>query len=880
MKNIKNMNNLSRFFNHKEQNNIFKPNFNNVFKESYIVVDSSKRQKETINNYDKLYNLQPYALSFTNNSSIIKINMPFHNFKIGDYLSVNNIVSKMVFLNNVISVKKNSKYMRINHMGHGLSLYGKFNPDNNTEFKKVEYIDKLPTNYLENDIIPDINNNLYILKKSKNILQISLSGICGNNYNRDFIGNIPVNFLNTSLHDVYLIFREENGKFQHDPDNYLIKLDKKSSINYSDNLNFLKDINDNNTTNKSTNTICVKFYNIYGIPLSLFNPSNYFEVMLTDNNSFSIDIEHKAIVDPNYSFYNFSDIQCDNCNYNEIINNNMGGGPMPYVRKITQQITGYPNPNKYIYKLDRDYKNIISAQIISATFPNFQKEITENNNKLYWRNLDNKHIYNISIEPGNYSPQNLVDVIQQKLNSVINIKYCRNKINPLNKYDKYGNYKYHIFNVDINSNIDQVIFSSYKEIELNSNNTIINIPNKIIQLNLSNNLLNVFKKCNNIFALFSEESVNCYTKNNLYKLLSSTNYSVGKLKLNKKILINYKNIILSSNTTTLFNNFNYTIDVINLLNHNLSIGDIIITDKIINKYTQNNYIYEICEILDSNNIKIKKCTPNNFIFILNNEIINISMDDNINKLIENENIIINEKHTINYNDIMIINHPNHEFEENTQIIISNSHSINNVPFFIINKKHNIHKVLNKDQYLIYLDNYDPINSQNKTDFYSIRIKYPNKFQLLFTHDDTLGNVLNFNTNNNTLITPYKNIISNKDNSGEKKIGMNQFSYFYITCQNFKCFDNTKPVDNVFGIIKLTDTTRNNKYLDESFISGEKIFETPLNSLNELDIEMKYPNNDLVEFNNMDHMFVIKLIEINSQPFNVNISGKSNLQFIN
>ncbi|QGR53862.1 hypothetical protein [Moumouvirus maliensis] len=877
---MNNITRMSKLLNHSRQN-ISKPNFNNVFKESYIVVDSSKRQNKNINNYDKLYNLQPYALSFTNDSNIIKINMPFHDFKSGDYLSVNNIVSKTVFLNNVISIKKNSKYMRINHNNHGLSLYGRFDPKNNTEFKKVEYVDKLPKNFLESDIIPDTYNKLYICKKTKNILQISLTGINGNNFNRDFIGNIPVNYLNTSTHNVYLIFHEEDGIFQHDPDNYLIKLNKKSSINYLDNLNFLKDNKGNNTTKKSTNTTCVKYHNLYGIPISLFNPSNNFQVTSTHTNFFTLDIKYQAIVDPNYPFYNYTDIQCDNCDYNEIINNNMGGGPLPFVRKISQEIIGYPNPNKYIYKLDYDYKNIISAQIISTTFINFERQITEKNNKFYWRNLDEKHIYNISIEPGNYSLVDLSNIIQHKLNSVVNIKY-QNKIIPFNKYDKYGNYKYHIFNVDINSNTDNIIFSSYKEIELNSVDPIINVPNKLIFLNLSTNLLNLLKKYQNVFAFFNDNNINNHTKNNLYKLSQSSNHLIGKLKLKTNILINYKNIIISSNTTTLFKNYNYITDIINLPNHNLLVGDFIVTDKIINKYNQhNNYIYQINEIVDSNNIKIKICDSGEFILILDNDIINIPINDDTKNLIQNENILSKVKNLTNQNDVMIIHHPNHELKKNMQIIISNSQPINNVPQNIINQKHTIHKILNKDQYLIYLDNYDPINSQNSADYFSVRIKYPNKFQLLFNYEDTIGKILNFDTQNNTLITPYKYILSNNDISENRsKIVMNEFSYFYITCKNFGCFENTKPVEDVFGIIKLTDITRNGKYLDESFVSGEKIFETPLNSLNELDIEMKYPNGDLVEFNNMDHMFVIKLIQINNQPFNININEKSGLQFIN
>ncbi|AZL89451.1 hypothetical protein QKC54_gp0374 [Megavirus baoshan] len=831
--------------------------FINKLKISFVRIESSQRQKNIIDKYSKLDNLQPYALSFTNNSSIITINMINHDFKKGEYVSLNNIVSKTVLLSNVFSVKKNSHYLRINHNGHGMSYYGTFDPLNPRHFTMVEYVDKLPQKYSENDIIPDTYNQYYVCTKTDINLEISISNV-SDNYSKS-IGNMFMNYLTSIKHRVYLLFTQINGHFKHDGNNYLIKLDKKSLINYNDSFNFM-------------NTVCIKYYHLYGIPISLFenNHTNYFNVISNDKNSFDIDIKHKAIVDPEYSFYNFKDIIGDEIDFGNVIKYNMGGGPSPYVRKIIERNTGYPNPNQYTYQLDREYNNIIEARITDIVFANFYKQITNKNNKIYWKNLDDKTIHQATIDPGNYSLDELISTIQFSMNSV---PYSNN-INR--KYDDKGNYMYHIFDIKINKDTNMINISSYKEIELIQfylNDPVIYIPNKMIIIKNVPNIVNILKNTNNIY-FGTNNHANPQICNNVYKMSLVKDNIIGKLESNIKFLVNILSDIYSFNTSTTFINFDYNSNKINLMQHNLNIGDFIVTDKIKNKHIDNGvHIYQITSIDNIDNFHIKECSINDFKFIFNDIIIN-SLNNITPNLTEQNNIFFNNLEPMYcQNDVAIIKHPNHELTIGTNIIINGSNDIDNTPASIINSEHIIDNIIDSDRYSIKLGKYNPIQSNNKyVCFNNIRIKYPNKFMLLLEEPDNLNQILGFVdmcTYTNSIIEKYE--ISN--------VTKNHNNYFYITCKNFGCFENTKPVSDVFAIVKLNETTRNNKYLSESLISHPKIFDTPLNSLNKLDIEMYYPNGELVDFFGTEHMFIMEIKEVISQLNTTNIKENNNTMIV-
>ena len=155
---------------------------------SRINIDSRYRNinpKNIINNFIKLYS----PFKFTENSNILEIKMPFnHGFNIDDNITISNLTAQNITLrSNSLSLKKNSKYIYINHEKHGF-------------------------------------------RGSNNI--ISISGVVNVDSSNYFFGNIPLSIINTE-HKIILI--NSNGIV--DSDNYMTELSIYSDNDfiYSDN---------------------------------------------------------------------------------------------------------------------------------------------------------------------------------------------------------------------------------------------------------------------------------------------------------------------------------------------------------------------------------------------------------------------------------------------------------------------------------------------------------------------------------------------------------------------------------------------------------------------------------------------------------------------
>ena len=490
---------------------------------SYINVDSSKRSKESLNTFgEELLTLPPYALYFTNGSSIVSVEAPKHNLKKDDMIILDNIISKNVILQNVVSFKKNSYFVRINHPNHGLSLHGLYNNSDPNEFIKIDYAGELPDSFNINSNIGDATD-FYILKKNSTMnMVVQLSNIKGINNTRTRIGNVPTNFLNKK-HTAHLIFSKNGHIFEPDPNSYIIMLEKKADTNYKDGSNFLLD------NNISNNTVHIKFNNLFGIPLCYLNyvASNnenrkfpYFTILGTTSNTFTVDVGYNAIIDPGRSFYGYEDIMDAEINSNEIINSNRGGGNQVFARKVISVTPGYPEPNLYSYDLERNYSDVVVARIVGSIFPNSQKVINNTGNRLYWRNLDDgDYIYYLEIVSGNYSPENLQEVIKNAFSKTIRYGYSKEyafglkppssdvrvapsslagviqnlvgMLTPTNNYlyDENGYYKYHIVDVSISSETDIVSFSAFKEIiQYDGIDPVIVIPDIEIEIIMSENI--------------------------------------------------------------------------------------------------------------------------------------------------------------------------------------------------------------------------------------------------------------------------------------------------------------------------------------------------------------------------------------------------------
>ena len=143
----------------------------------------------------------------------------------------------------------------------------------------------------------------------------------------------------------------------------------------------------------------------------------------------------------------------------------------------------YKNPSHFEIFLGKTFYNVKSIKLASVEFPNTNAVINSNNNKIYWRNLEDittdtinaitqtYPTYDVSLRIGSYISGSLQTEISHKLGTVKR---------------KDGNSDYHYFLVTLDVDTDVVTFTSLiltqlpnNPIQTSSNSTVlrINAPN-------------------------------------------------------------------------------------------------------------------------------------------------------------------------------------------------------------------------------------------------------------------------------------------------------------------------------------------------------------------------------------------------------------------
>lgn len=380
------------------------------FEKEYINIDSRFRNK--IPKIDKSENriLDNNALIFTEGSNKIKISNIDKNIQIGDLITLNNVSSSVI--------KINSR-----------------NSDNQPSF----------------EILPGTNIMKIFLKHNistsydDNFLQVKIDGISGDRGSlrtNSFLGNIPTNFINDTF--FFKIRLDENDR----------EISKNSNIAIPSNFlaplgneNFffilLPKIMQNQGYFLSNFNYTVQFLQISGIPINKLNA------------------DYPVNFDRQQGFHRIIDID-NNGNIifqveESALNTQRGGGSNIIFNKINSIKSGYPEPNDYIIDLDKVYKNIISAKLVSLEFPNTNYAINKNNNKLFWNNIDDGNfLYELTVPPGNYSPSELSSLLQDLFFEIDRINSDRNDID-------FNYEKNHYVRIDINTNINLVRFRPFKE---------------------------------------------------------------------------------------------------------------------------------------------------------------------------------------------------------------------------------------------------------------------------------------------------------------------------------------------------------------------------------------------------------------------------------
>lgn len=245
-----------------------------------------------------------------------------------------------------------------------------------------------------------------------------------------------------------------------------------------------------------------------------------------------------------------------------------------------------------------------------------------------------------------------------------------------------------------------------------------------------------------------------------------------------------------------------------------------------------------------------------------------------------------------------IYHPNHNVQIGDEIIISDSTNYEDIPAIFLNTKHIVVRI-EHNYYDILVDNINLDNTLNMSNRggNEIKIYTPNIFRIRFDYNDTFGSILGFrNIGQETSITPYQHVITNdilyeneninfvlqqitgktidSYNIDLTKIPLRNalnFSgppYLLIECKELKNSVNLGSIKDYFYKINLKEH-RNSKAYD-TFVNSPLYYNEPIESLQQLSINIYTPDGQYYDSNRIDHSFVIELITFDEIPIGSNI----------
>lgn len=395
--------------------------FNLKEKVLLLNIDSSFREV-TPKNILKGLNINPKNLEIKRDSNILKINFNNSGIKkinVGDKIVIKNVKTRSESISQALYFIKNYDYALVYFPNHGFSK----------------------------NLNKYYNNN-----------KIEISNI---DYDEAKFKNIPINSLITS-HKIYLI---ENLNL---PQIFLDNI----NISYEDlknnyiGIKLISNFISFNNFDILPNLINVNRTEFGGIPSGYFNAD--YPVLISQRQG-------------NYLVSSISSSSVEvllplNSYHDEIINGNI------LIDKIESEYEGYPDISNYTIKLRKHLTNVSKIELLSSEIPNNLSNISSNNNKFYWQNLDDgKTEYMVTIPDGSYD----IDSLILKLEELINLtpRITEETID-----------KFNLFKINLDKKSQEIVFETLKEDNLSN---AISIEKRIID-NQERNVLEIIHKGNNV----------------------------------------------------------------------------------------------------------------------------------------------------------------------------------------------------------------------------------------------------------------------------------------------------------------------------------------------------------------------------------------------
>jgi hypothetical protein len=227
---------------------------------------------------------------------------------------------------------------------------------------------------------------------------------------------------------------------------------------------------------------------------------------------------------------------------------------------------------------------------------------------------------------------------------------------------------------------------------------------------------------------------------------------------------------------------------------------------------------------------------------------------------------------------VLVTYTNHQLVSGNTITLSNVIGTNEIPTVNLNGSFTIETVIDANTFTIKLNRFNNDSSGNTNGGTAIQLLVPIQSRLLFNVPNTIGKVLGFNNiGDSNSVTSYSYVINNYDlydiDIQENSVGvptqpradtriLNVNSNNYILMLANVPFNDQINLFNTstYAFAKIYLSGQLNNFVYDQYIQLGSGFQEPISTLSSLTFSFYGPDNNLYDFNNVEHSFTIEIVE--------------------
>ena len=285
------------------------------------------------------------------------------------------------------------------------------------------------------------------------------------------------------------------------------------------------------------------------------------------------------------------------------------------------------------------------------------------------------------------------------------------------------------------------------------------------------------------------------------------------------------------------------------------------------------------------NIDSTKLVDSIYTYNTNYAVVNINSIQNTFSIQFFQNVILKDaifKSKIVYDDgftRILVTYTKHRLVAGNTLTFSNVIGTDNIPADKLNGTFTIEEIIDANTFTIKLDRYnDDVTSTNTNGGTAIKVLVPIQARLLFNVPNTIGSILGFNNvGDSNSVTSYSYTINNYNlyeiDIQENSIGIISqpridTRILSVNPNNYVLMLVDIPFNDqinlfntsTYAFAKIYLAGQLNNYVYDQFIQLGSTFQEPLSSLSTITFSFYSPDNNLYDFNNVEHSFTIEIVE--------------------